>query len=434
MSTGNKAVVKHAAKRHDASMARRKLTSCLTAVLVLTPLGGLAVAQQQPTAAEAQRQLLQLTVPDSMGTNVPTAVQHAIGKFKGSLVLQTDAVVTQLRANTTAASVKQHLSAIMPAPTVGKISDEQWREMGEQNSKQPIAGLYGGELTLSVSQPKSSLLLIQESFGIVCGNDTVLLVYGNTTGAWRRILLWESKPYAQISGAFGDTFETLLLKPEYDNHPLLLVLHGTPWCTSTMSAFDMDVLELGHSATDEPMWHGEHGYRRFDLDPPLKIRQTANGFEVRTNVSTSGDNISRKGVMRYSVRADGVHRVEPLAMNGRDSVEEWLELPRQEAAEFADEPSESLTWNMFQDFTYEGKDKDATVPYPSFGAVRACKDSSTHFQAEVTSQIFDNSAKGSHPGPAYFVQLQEVPNGYRIHAVTHTAESSCTGPDLMAGS
>jgi hypothetical protein len=182
------------------------------------------------------------------------------------------------------------------------------------------------------------------------------------------------------------------------------------------------------------LWHREHGYRRFDSDTPITLRPTADGFEVRTSVSTSGDNISRKGVMRYAVTSTGVHRVEPLAMNGRDSVEEWLELPREDAAEFADDPASSLTWQMFQDFTYQGKTKAATVPYPNFGAVRACKDSATHFQVTVTSEIFDPSVTGSRPGPAYFVQLREVPNGYRIHAVTHASDSSCIGPDLMAGS
>lgn len=415
-------------------MESRKVTTCVTAVSLLALLGGFAFAQQEPTAAEAQRELLQFTVPDSIDTNVPTSVQHAISKFRTALAFQTDAIVTRLPADASAISAKQHLSAGMPSPKVGRISDAQWKKIEEQKPQLPIAGLYDRELTLSVSQPKPGFLLIQESFGIPCGNYTVLLAYGNASGVWKRILLWESKPYDEISGAFGDTFETLLLKPAHNKNPLLLVLHGTPWCTSTSSAFDMDVFELGDSAMDKPMWHGVHGYRRFDLDPPLKIRQTADGFEVRTHVDTNGENISRTGVMRYSIRADGVHRVEPLAMNGRDSIEEWLRMPRKEAAEFADAPAESLTWKMFQDFTYEGKDKDATVPFPNFGAVRACKDSKTHFQAEVTSEIFDHSAKGSLPGPSYFVQLEEVPNGYRIHEVTQKAVSSCNGPDIMAGS
>ncbi len=416
-------------------MAARTTFSLVMAMTILALVNRTASTQEGSLAsvAEAQGHLLKLTVADSMDTSVPISIKAAISNFKRALALQTDAVITQMPADATAASVKQQLSTTMPPATIGKISYEQWRKMGEENSKQPIAGLYGGELTLAVSQPKPFLVLVRESFDIACGNDNIVLAYSNASGAWKRILLWESKPYDQVSGAFGDTYETLLLKPEHDNHPLLLVLHGTTWCSSTMSRFDMDVLELGPAAMANPLWHGEHGYRRLDLDPPLTLRPTAGGFEVRTSVSGGGDNVSRKGIMRYSVTDSGVHRVEPLAMNGRDSVVEWLELPREEAAAFADESAGSLTWQMFQDFTYEGKGENATVPYPSFGAVRACKDSSTHFQVEVTSQIFDSSAKGSRPGPAYFVQLQEVPNGYRIHSVTHSSESSCTGPDLMAG-
>jgi hypothetical protein len=418
-------------------MVARKTTCSLVVAMTILALVARAASAQQGTSAsvaEAQRHLLSLTVPDTMDTAVPTPIKNAISNFKRALALQIDAVITQMPADATAVTVKQELSTTMPAATTGKISDEQWRKMGEGNSKQPIAGLYGGELTLLVSQPKPFLLLVQGAFDIACGNDNLLLAYSNASGVWQRILLWESKPYDEISGAFGDTYETLLLKPDDDNHPLLLVLHGTPWCSSTMSAFDMDVLELGSPAPAKPFWHREHGYRRADLDPSLTLRPTAEGFEVRTSVSGGGDNVSRKGVMRYSVTTTGVHRVEPLAMNGRDSVVEWLDLPREEASAFADESAGSLTWQMYQDFTYEGKGKDPTVPYPSFGAVRACKDSSTHFQVELTSQIFDSSAKGSQPGPSYFVQLQEVPNGYRIHSVTHSSVSSCTGPDLMAGS
>jgi hypothetical protein len=408
-----------------------KVTAFSLAVLAL---GASAQHPQTPSVAEAQHHLLQLTIPDSMYTGVPPTVQNAISELKRSLALQTDTVVTHLAVNITPASAKQRLSARMPAATVGKISDEQWRKINQEDLDNPLAGLYGGELTISVSQPKPHLLLVQETFDIACGSDNVLLAYSSTDGSWKRTLLWESKPYDEISGAFGDTYETLLLKTEHNNHTLLLVVHGTPWCTSTMSAFKMDVLELGDSEEASPIWHREHGYRRADLDPALTLRPAADGFEVRTSVSTSGDNVSRKGVMRYTVTPTGVHRVEPLAINGRDSVEEWLELPREDAVEFADDPASSLTWQMFQDFTYEGKAKGATVPYPMFGEVRACKDSTTHFQVTVTSEIFDPSVTGSRPGPAYFVQLQEVPNGYRIHAVTHASDSSCTGPDLMAGS
>ncbi len=385
-----------------------------------------------PSVAEAQRRLLQLTVPDSMNTDVPLLVRDAISELKQALAQQSDAIVQKLPADASLASVKHRLAEAMPSPAVGKISDDQWRKISNSNTNQPLAGLYGGELTLTVTKPKPSLLLVQETFAIACGTDNVLLVYSKRTGAWKSILLWQSKPYTSIGEAFGDTYETLLLRPEHNAHPLLLVLHGTPWCTSTMSGFSMDVFELEASSDSVPLWHANHGYRRLDLDPPLTLRATVDGFEVRTSVSTSGERVNRKGVMRYAVAADGLHRVQPIAMNAHDSVEEWLQMPRTEAVEFADQPAASLAWTMFDNFTYENKPKNIIVPYPSVGAVRACIDDPTHFQAEITSEIFDPGAKGSRPGPAYFVQLRQVPNGYRIHAVTRTQDPTCNGPDLMS--
>lgn len=388
----------------------------------------------QAKTADAQQALLTLSVPEVMNTEVPFVIQKAISSFKEALLFQTDAVMADLPATATAASVQRQLSAAMPASTVGKLSDEQWRKLGNDGSKQPVAGLYGGELTLAVNKPKPSILLVQESFGIACGNDNVLLAYGNKEGSWKRELLWQSKPYQDISGAYGDAYETLLLKQEHNGHPLLLVIHGTPWCTSTMSTFSMDLLELGVDRSNQTLWHGVHGYRRADEDPPLTVRPTVSGFEVRTSVSAGGDRVSRKGVMRYAVSAAGVHRVEPLAMNAGDSLSEWFELPRKEAADFADGSADSLTWRMFEDFTYEGKGKNATVLYPAIQSVRACTDSPTHFQAKVTSEIFDSSTKGSKPSPTYFVQMQQVINGYRIHAVMHAADQACHGPNLMGGS
>ena len=399
-------------------------------------LSSFAASAQQtapPSVAKTQSQLLSLAVPDDMNTDVPLPIREGITALKTALATQADAIVSQLPPAATTASIQQRLAQTLPSPAIGKISDDQWRKIGNSDHNQPLAGLYGGELTLTVKKLSPSLLSVQETFNIACGTDNVLLVYSNRGGAWKRILLWQSKPYTSIGEAFGDTYETLLLRPEHNGHPLLLVLHGTPWCTSTVSGFGMDVFELGDSANSAPLWHGEHGYRRLDLDPPLTLHATADGFEVRTsvNVWADGNRVSRRGVMRYAVTADGIHRVEPIAVNAHDSVEEWLQMTRTEATEFADAPSTSLTWTTFQEFTFRGKPEDANIPVAKVGAIHACKDDALHFQADLNSTVPAVGVPGGKPGPAYFVQLRQVPNGYRIHTVTRTQDAACNGPDLM---
>ncbi|MFT4114516.1 hypothetical protein [Silvibacterium sp.] len=404
--------------------------SALFALLLIAPVSCTAFAQQL-SVAEAQQRLLHLKAED-MDTDVPSTIQSAITAFKTALTAQTDAVLSRLPLHAGADVAQRQLNATMPTPSVGKMPDT--KPTSDATSNAPEAGAYGGELQISVSQPQPSLLLAEESFNIACGDDTVLLAYSNTGGAWRRILTWQSKPYDQISGAFGDTYEARLLHPQRNGHPLVLVVHGTPWCTSTMSSFHMDVLELGAPQSSQPIWHADHGYRRLDLDPPLTLKLTADGFEIRTSVESSADRISRKGVMRYAVVDAQVHRVEPIAMNAHDSVEEWLQMPRSEAAEFADDTPGSLAWKMFQDFTYEGKPKNANIALSTVGAVRTCREAKDHYQAEVTSEIFDPTGKEKEkPGPAYFVQLGEVPNGYRIHSVTLHPDPTCSGADIMGG-
>jgi hypothetical protein len=410
----------------------RGLLACAALTLLARP-ATLARHRSSQSVAEAQLRLLQLTVPDDMNTDVPVPVRDAIVELKMALAHQTDAIVQKLPSAATAAFAKQRLAQVMPLPKLGKISDDEWRKIGNSDTSRPLAGLYGGELTLTVRKPKPSLLLVQETFDIACGNDNVLLVYSNERGAWKRLLLWQSRPYTSIGEAFGDIYETLLLRPQRHGHPLLLVLHGTPWCSSTVSGFSMDVFELG--TTSPPLWHGEHGYRRLDFDPPLTLRSTADGFEVRTSVNVwgEGDRVSRKGIMRYAVTLDGIHRAEPIGVNAHDSVEEWLQMPRTEAARFVDEQhSDSLIWTMFQEFTLRGKPEDADIPLANVGAVHACKDDRTHFQADITSTALAIGVPGGKPGPAFFVQLRQVANGYRIHTVTSSKDPACGGHDLMA--
>lgn len=124
----------------------------VAATMIVTLPTFSAVAQQAPSQslAKAQERLLQLTVPDSMETEVPMGVRDAISDFKQALARQTDAVITRLPSDATVAIARQRLSQAMPSTAIGKISDDQWRKMGEDSSKQPIAGLYGGEFSKAI--------------------------------------------------------------------------------------------------------------------------------------------------------------------------------------------------------------------------------------------------------------------------------------------
>lgn len=417
-------IAKPACLAHDVATMWRILIC-----LVLLCAGNAACAQTD--VASAQRSLLHLAVPQ-METGVPPPVQAAIEALKRVLAEQTDAVLLRQTSNESAGQVRRALTAALPAERVGTHTNAELVAAANGDDSKPIAGMYGGGLHVAVTQPRPDLLLVTESFNIACGEDTLLLVYRTDAGHWRRILRWDSGQYDQISGAFGDAYETRILTPTLHGHPLLLVLHGTPWCTSVLSSFKMDLFELGPTE-GRPVWHGSHGYRRDD-DPALTLRTTADGFEVRTPVQSylRDEKVSRTGTMRYAVRDGSIHRVEPIAQNARESLEEWLGMPREEAREFADGPAGGLTWTMYDTLSWRGvKDAEIDKHWTAvYGPVRSCTDTSKHFQAEMeTSRGYGDKLEH---GTTYYVQMTEVPNGYRIHAVTAQPNRACTGPDLMA--
>jgi hypothetical protein len=383
-------------------------------------------ASAQSNVAAAQKGLLQMPAAE-MDTDVPAAVQQGIEVLKQALADASDGVMHRLPAGADAAAAKAAVVAALPPAAVGH--DATPSAGGDADSK-PAAGFYGGSLTVDVQQAEPSLLLLRESFGIMCGEDTLLLVYRAEGNAWHRVLRWQSDRYGQISGAFGDVYETRLLQPHRNGHPLLLAIHGTPWCTSTMSGFAMDVFELG-APGNKPMWHGDHSYRR--ADDLFQVKTTPDGFEIRTSVNSFGDErdsrVSRTGIIRYAVRPDGVHRVEPIALNAAESLEEWLDMPRNEAAEFADGPAASPLWKLFDTVTWHDKPEATDRPLPSYGSLHACRDDKRHFQMNVALQHY--TGRKMIKEPSYFVQIVEVANGYRMHSAALQPDANCTGTDLL---
>ena len=395
-------------------------------------MGSTSHLQADRAAATGQQAGLLNLQTTEMETDVPKDVQHAIPAFKDALVRLSDDVLATQPATASAKQVEQALTAVLPD---GKAPDDAKqtaaaKAAGKNEYEIPEKGDYGGDVKASVSDPQPGLLLVDTSFGIMCGEDNILLGYSNANGKWQRVLRWQAAAYDKVSGAFGDMFTPTLLEPKRDGHPVLLVVHGTPWCTSTESGFAMDAFELDPAvAADKPFWHDEHSYRRADDSPGFQLKTTRDGFEVRTSVDDLiADSINRIGVMRYALSGNTMQRTLPIAMNSRETVSEWLDLSREQAELFTDAPPASATWQMWSALTYSGKSTDDAMKIPSlsYGDVRACSDAK-HYQVELTTEVYSKDNKTHAPGPSYFVQVQEMGNGYRIHGASLQPDASCHG-------
>jgi hypothetical protein len=304
----------------------------------------------------------------------------------------------------------------------------------------PHNAAYGADLKVSVSTPQVApqLRLIDYRFGIECGDDNVLLVYepskenaeivsatearagSGIPDGFVRALRWQAAPYEQISGAFGDFFQYVVLPgsngTDLNGHAWrLAVAHGIPWCSSTMSGFKMDLLEP-REGTAHVVWHDQETYRRGDFDPRMTLRGI--GFELRAEVSTIDlDQLVRKGIFRYDVAGGTVRRVQPIAVDGRGFVDAWLQAPWSEAKDWS--LPEGLAGFEKAHEAFARSRKDGNVTY-SYGPVRSCL-MKGQYEVEIDAD----------PGGPQFYAIREAQNGYTMVNFGTTQDERCSGPDLM---
>jgi hypothetical protein len=357
-----------------------------------------------------QHQLLQQTV-EEMSTEVPAPMQTQLSGLKDALAA---AVEVQMRCTPAAAD-----AAVIEGQLVKLLAANQPEKplvpsKGEPDTGQD-KGPYSGNLKIAVTAPANApqLRAVTVSYGIECGEDSMLLLYEPAASGWRRVLRWQSPEYTEISGAFGNFFEYAVLP----GTPLkIAVAHGTDWCTSNMSAFKIDLLTPQEDGgTPRVVWRTTEGYRR-ETDPRMKA--LPDGFELRVDVSTIElDQVIRKGVFRYKVSGDSVERVQPIAVDGRGFVDAWLQAPWS-AAKGWSAPEGLAGFERAHDaFT---KMHDAGSVTYSYGPVRACtvKD---RYEVEIDAD----------PGGPQFYAIAQGTDGYTMVNFGTTQDERCSGPDLM---
>ena len=283
------------------------------------PQPDLHTAAQQVKAVRAQ--LLAFKVQSEQDEAVPESLQAQIRKFKDSLGSLADAELRCVPPNADPKIIEARLAKLLGANKPVK------EEVYDPKKPPQLDHIYGDGITVKVTTPTKSphLFVVEFRFDIACSFDSVLLVYEPREGHWQQSLRWQSGNYDDVSGAFGDFFQYQVLQQKNSAGWLLVAGHGNPWCSSNMSGFGVDVLQPVQSARPRALFHKDITYSRA-TDPVMK--QTTDGFELRMEVYTPDTTlITRPGIYRYRVTATEFERVQPIALNGRDFVDEWLQSP-----------------------------------------------------------------------------------------------------------
>lgn len=294
------------------SLQRAALVLCVTVSPTIFAASPCPAADTAARAAvDAQHRVQQVRNPqgDRGGTvDVSLPLREALRAYKQALVGAIDARLACSEEHVEPAALKRTLAATLGVPA---------------QPAQPKTGesAFGRNPDVDVGRGGTTrpLLFVRAGFDIVCGDDNLLTAYAWENGGWRRVLRWQADDYQDIGGARGGGFWFGALPGGQ-----VAVVHGTPWCSSRWSRFGADVVAPANgTAAQRTLFHTDHGYVLDDEALRFKIRP--DGFEMRTTVgSRDGDVMTRTGIFRYRVDGDTVLRVQPVAVNGRDFVDEWL--------------------------------------------------------------------------------------------------------------
>lgn len=278
--------------------------------------------------------------------------------------------------------------------------------------------IYGYDLHIEIHQ-NQDLLVAHISFGIPCGNDNLLMVYRYRDKAWHRDLTWKSNAYKNITGAFGDYFDYLLLPRKSNETPKFVVIHGTPWCTSTWSPFSINVIKLAEDDSPQKTLLHKQIISYTGNESDLILTKLASGFELRMQVGMlDSDLFTRQGIYRYQILGDKVLRVQPVADNVRDFVDEWLSLDKITAQNLVEKSNAQALLNL------QTKLKER---YGYYGAVQACQDDDGKYQITMTF----NGTKENDKEDIYYFIVKTTRFGYLLKSVSQEANLNCQGPDIM---
>lgn len=273
--------------------------------------------------------------------------------------------------------------------------------------------IYGYDLHIEVARPKNAtnLLIVQANFGIPCGDDNILLVYRFRDNSWHLDLVWKSKPYTTISGAFSSYFDYFILPSKNDDTPKLLVFHSSADCTANWQPLVFDVIKLADENHQQSVLKHQQ-LITYKGKSVATVKKMTEGFELQINVAMLDPELgSRRSFYRYHIANDKVTREQPLAKNPRDFVDEWLTLGKDELKRFSvKENTESLLQE-------QGKLKDRGGFY---GETKYCKKEEL-YEVGVTF----NSTKEIDAETVYYFYVKPIKNGYLMHSLKAYPNKNC---------
>ena len=217
--------------------------------------------------------------------------------------------------------------------------------------------VYGDIYEVTVRQPTSDpdLLAITTTLGVCCGDDTSLYLVRRQGQRWALIIADEADGYTEVNGAQGN-FQYYVAEPDAEGNFFLVTAGITPWCTSNWQELRYKVTRPGSDARTPRVLMTAKDVIYLQDDPIFELSGDPTGFSLRFQAGYSLDPgvFARDHILRYQVQGNQTLRVNPVAGSARDFLDEWINMPWEEAKRWSD-PSTCVEQRHWHAFLHDNK-------------------------------------------------------------------------------
>ena len=279
-------------------------------------------------------------------------------------------------------------------------------------SDRPTNSLYLNDVTLSVKTTPDSrhLVAVLTTFGIPDGQDSDLEIFApDDRRQWSQVVRFASRPYTSIFGGFSG-LNYQISPPNRLGHWFVVSTHVNPWPSSCWQTQYVDVVRPQDFGFQYQFFHDEaYGYICVD-DTPKINRITADSFEVRLRIpSVDEGQLQSPTRLVYKVTDEEAIRVQPVALNPINFVDEWLRRPWRDARDWSAANNQTSLHKMH-----------AAAGGGDFTAIRTCSTRGAH---EIQFSVNE--------GSDIFFTVGQRQGFYTMLSATRRHSTACRGANLL---
>jgi hypothetical protein len=184
------------------------------------------------------------------------------------------------------------------------------------------------------------LIAATTTIGVCRGTDTSLYIFEKKKQQWELIMAQEANDYEKVSGTQG-SFQYVVSPLSETGQFFVVTKNVSPWCTSNWQIIRYSVFRAGPTPY-QPIKTLQQEDTIFLGNEDGIITLLPDGFNIEFEGNQSLDTgvLIRRHVLTYKVKGDQVLRVPPFATEPEGFLDEWFDLPWEEASKWI-EPSAS---------------------------------------------------------------------------------------------